>query len=292
MSEQTRGEQIFHTVAIVHVADETGADRVGTACLISATDRAIYNTPGPDKLILVTALHVVTESTHVLVSLPAWNDSEVKPYTIDVELPGTTDEAWVSEPDLDLAAFPLSRVLHVKSGHDMSVLGIAANDGLGPWVESDLDALSDLFFVGFPDGRSNPISSLPLARRASPSTPFVGRYSALAETLLIDGSVFAGSSGSAVYAKQTGFTQGGAADGFALSSQFWFVGLLTDTHYVSRDASFGDLISKIDIEIDLGLVVRHGAVFRLAEKAARACGWRLYHNPVRLRDYPEFTTGR
>jgi hypothetical protein len=67
-----------------------------------------------------------------------------------------------------------------------------------PEQVSDLDAVEEVMFFGYPDALYNPVNLTPILRRGSTATPLQLNYGGEPE-FLIDASVFPGSSGSPVF---------------------------------------------------------------------------------------------
>jgi hypothetical protein len=67
-----------------------------------------------------------------------------------------------------------------------------------PETLESLDAIEDLTFVGYPDGRRDPFNHTPIVRQAITSTPIPQQWDNK-PAFLVDGSVFGGSSGSPVF---------------------------------------------------------------------------------------------
>ncbi len=120
-----------------------------------------------------------------------------------------------------------------------------------------LDALEDVFFIGFPDGRWDDTNKTPIMRKGTTATPatlfFDGR-----PQFLIDASVFPGNSGSPVFVMRTTNYISGTR---LMSEQIaMFVGVITGSLHQRHDVTVFDTTSEITEQLDLGLVVNVGAV--------------------------------
>ncbi len=101
-----------------------------------------------------------------------------------------------------------------------------------------LDAIEELIFVGYPDGRWDSANQTPIVRRGITATPVWLDYDGL-PYFLIDGAVFPGSSGSPVLVYNSGgFNVGGR---FAIGQRLMLVGVLTESLIRNQSVHFGEL---------------------------------------------------
>ena len=111
---------------------------------------------------------------------------------------------------------------------------------------SDLAALEEITFIGYPSGLYDEKNKPPLIRRGITATPIWNDYQG-EKAFLIDASVFPGSSGSPVFI----FNQGSysTGDGIVIGSRLYFVGVVSQT-----------IVRNGKEYLDLGKVVRSDAI--------------------------------
>ncbi|MFN4103602.1 MAG: serine protease [Tepidimonas sp.] len=171
-------------------------------------------------------------------------------------------EAWHRHPDadIDLAVLPLQPLLQAAAaqGAQLYVQPIASDRLAGPQELARLDALEEVWFVGYPSGVWDQVNALPILRRGTTATPpavdFEGR-----PQFLVDAAVYPGSSGSPVFVR--------AADGSGL----WLAGVVAAVFFreeslrlTPQPVPASTALQALGTEmIDLGLVVKAQAVREL-----------------------------
>lgn len=131
----------------------------------------------------------------------------------------------------------------------------------------DLDAIEDITFVGYPDGRFDTHNKTPVGRHGTTATPIHWLWQG-AKKFLVDASVFPGSSGSPVFIVQRrGYKQG---DAFLMDQgRILFVGILSEVYRHGADVEYAVSkrpVSDVREVLDLGVVYR----WELVEEAIDA----------------------
>jgi len=190
----------------------------------------IYNVPVPSKEgqsvpLLVTNHHVVNGAKRGLIELIERDgDQPNREKRVRIEISADALGQHVSA-ELDVALIPLGPTLNQvqAAGRPAFFRSITPDIIPAPDVLSQLAAMEEVVFIGYPSGLRDEINANPLIRRGITSTPvwndFHGR-----PAFLIDAGVFPGSSGSPVFI----FNQGAYAtkDGLVVGSRLLFLGMI------------------------------------------------------------------
>ncbi len=255
---------LFNTVRLV--VDKEPDAAVATGFIFVRDDEdAPTNIP-----LLVTNRHVLDDSRGVQLEFArsdgkgGWRPGARIVYSINFATP----DVWFSHPnpDVDVALLPLAEVFEDAErehgeGPFHSVIRdeqFALDDEM-----SNLDAVEDVLFVGYPSGIADPVNHVPVVRRAITATPPALDYGGL-PAFLIDGSVFPGSSGSPVFLVDRGSWRP-SEGGLAVGSRFFFLGVVAKAYLrpvkgTVRLITTSDGTSTHDEAIDLGIVYKASAV--------------------------------
>ncbi|MDM7464273.1 serine protease [Tepidimonas taiwanensis] len=168
-------------------------------------------------------------------------------------------DAWHRHPDdtVDLAVLPLEPLLVAaqQQGATLYVEPIASDRIADAPALARLDALEEVWFVGYPSGVWDGVNALPILRRGTTATPPAVDFEGQPQ-FLIDAAVYPGSSGSPVFVR--------AADGSGL----WLAGVVAAVFFREESlqlspapvpASTGLQATGAEM-IDLGLVIKAQAV--------------------------------
>lgn len=190
----------------------------------------IYNVPIPGKPeqsvpLLVTNCHVVNGAKRGLIELvERIGDQPNREKRVRVEISADALGQHVN-PELDIAIIPLGPTLNQVEAAGRPAFFRSITPDIIPTADalSQLSALEDIVFIGYPSGLRNDVNASPLIRRGITSTPvwndFEGR-----PVFLIDAGVFPGSSGSPVFI----LNQGAYAtkEGLVVGSRLLFLGMI------------------------------------------------------------------
>ncbi|MBS3936066.1 MAG: trypsin-like peptidase domain-containing protein [Sulfuritalea sp.] len=196
-------------------------------------------------------------------------------FRLDIE---DFSQAWFYHPDasVDLAVLPL-RPLEAHIREQGGEIFYQAIDGRlipdGATV-TNLDALEQVIFVGYPSGVWDKANLMPILRRGTTATPVFLDFEARPE-FLVDAAVYPGSSGSPVFLYDSDtIAQRGAA------RRFLFLGVVAavffkeeSNHLVSAPIPASQQTAVYSSEmIDLGLVIKSSQVRAAAEAYLREAG--------------------
>ncbi len=256
---------LFSTLRLITYS-ANGASSEGTGFIMDLELEPEHSTP-----VLVTNKHVIEGAEHIELQFALADDEggvllgQTQPVRI-----ASGSASFLGHPDseIDVAIAPIGAIVAAVPQRlfyravPMSLLPDEA-------TLADLDAIEDLIFVGYPDGRWDLVNRTPLIRRGITATPvgidFDGR-----PCFLIDGSVFAGSSGSPVFVYNSGgFSVGGK---FAVGQRMLLVGVLTATLTRERALRFGELSSILEQELHLGMVFNWRAIRETIEALCKNAG--------------------
>src|SRR5262249_54262203 len=142
-------------------------------------------------------------------------------------------KAWHGHPDddIDVTVMPLAPVLEMLSNAGVTpfLQWIDRNVTATPDLISQLDALEDVVFIGYPNGIWDAKNFLPVSRRGTTATHIAVDFQGKKQFLL-DASVFPGSSGSPVFL----FNKGMFADrqgNTNIATRFAFLGVIAAVYF-------------------------------------------------------------
>jgi hypothetical protein len=241
---------------------EDGEGAQGTGFLVDLELQAGAITP-----VLVTNAHVLEAATEITIHLPASAGPRevLLGDTVKVRLPLEGDRYFAPSDD-DIAIVPIGQLLLELADQPcrpfvryLPVSAFPTDDDL-----NELDALEQVVFLGFPDGRWDEVNRTPIFRRGITATPTQLQYNGKPQFLL-DASVFPGSSGSPVFVtrERTLWSEGG---GLVAEHRALFVGLITQSLLRAGRMKVLDITAEIEESLDLGVVTHVSAVVRALEQ--------------------------
>lgn len=216
----------------------------------------IYNVPVPSAPnqsipLLVTNLHVVDKAKRALVEFVERVDSGPAPdRRVRVELDSASNQMKKSI-SLDIAIFPLGPAINEMGQKGRPPFFRSVTPELIPSesAESDLAAMEEIVFIGYPSGLRDEKSASPLIRRGITASPVWNDFGG-EPAFMIDAGVFPGSSGSPVFILNQGAYP--TKDALVVGSRILFLGVLTQT--IVRSSKTGDTY------LGLGKVIKSRAV--------------------------------
>jgi hypothetical protein len=216
----------------------------------------IYNVPVPNKPgqsvpLLVTNHHVVNDAKRGLIEFVERNgDQPERQKRVRVEV-GTDALLGLTNSTLDVALIPLGAVLNQveTAGRPAFFRSITPDIIPSSEVVSELAAMEEIVFIGYPSGLRDETNANPLIRRGITSTPVWNDYHGR-PSFLIDAGVFPGSSGSPVFILNQGAYP--TKTGLAIGSRLLFLGMISQTMVRTEPGR--------EIFLGLGEVVRSSAL--------------------------------
>ena len=270
MEPKTLVQQLlFSTVRIE--SDKPSGTEAGTSFIFN------YNYDAKRYLFLITNRHVIqgAQVGRFFFTLADGESPQVGK-RCDIRVDDFQD-AWVAHPDssVDVAAMPLAPIVDLlqKRGQPPFIRSISS--GMVPNDEqmSQLDALEEVVFIGYPSGMFDSKNLMPIIRRGTTATPVQFDFDG-SRTFLVDASVFPGSSGSPVLICNQGFYTGG--NGLVVGNRALFLGVLAQAVFREEEGkiriaapSDNAPIVRTQQMIDLGVVYKSATVVETVEEVLR-----------------------
>ena len=256
-------EKIIQTTAVIECSVSNGKKAVGTGFFFSV----LFNKDGNKQGIypyLVTNKHVIINAKDGLFKVKI-SDGTAKGRVNSINFKPSD---WIFHPDesVDVAIMNIAGALNHYSKEKTPVIFNSISAEIIPTpsqIESQLDAIEDIIFIGYPSGIYDEDQLIPIARKGITATPISKNFRNKPQ-FLIDASVFPGSSGSPVFIINKGMyaaKEGGVMLG---GSRVLFLGILSKAHYRKADGDLTVLdvpvvqfpIFKPNEMIDLGVVIK------------------------------------
>lgn len=268
----TPGRQLlFSTVRISNILTN-GLLSTGTGFLLWVQLEQDQISP-----LLVTNKHVVADSQQLVLHFIGRKPDSDQPalgQAVDAQL---DPNRWVGHPDpsIDVAVVPLAPLY--LQGIGQQIFTRALHMGLLASEVKELytDAIEEITFIGYPDGRHDPKHLTPIVRRGITATPLDLDMGG-APTFLVDGSVFGGSSGSPVFLFNEGTYR--SAAGLHVGTRTALVGIISAT-WVRRDALPVEVAAtdhvKIAKELNLGVAFNSRAIKETIEAFTTEAGLKI-----------------
>jgi S1-C subfamily serine protease len=218
MEVRTAAEQLLFTTVRIEV-DVPGGTATGTAFIFT------YDWDDKQAHFLVTNKHVVDDAERGRFFFTLM-DEDHKPLIGQRYNCGFNNFrlAWHYHPDpnVDIAVMPMVPILTQIHDAGYRVFFKSVTDDLVPAQDqaTDLDAVEDVMFIGYPDGIYDVKHLMPIVRRGITATPFEIDYNGEPK-FLIDASVFPGSSGSPVFSLRPAGSRTAAGLYVSLLCIFW-----------------------------------------------------------------------
>jgi Trypsin-like peptidase domain len=265
---QTVAEQLFFTTVFVSAVGPDGSSWSGTGFIhgIEVEEGTLH--------LLVTNKHVLhgaSEITFRMIRGTANNLPDLG-HATEMTVRGLPPDAWQGHADdeVDVAVFPLGAVMQrmASNGAPPFFRSVASEQLASEELLSEIDALEQVTFVGYPSGLYDRSNYLPIARRGMTATPVVVDYNGL-PAFLIDASVFPGSSGSPVFLADRGLHTSRDGGTILGNPRFALLGVLAAVHMREVAGKIVELPAQLGIVVpevlDLGIVFRAEAITAAAD---------------------------
>lgn len=257
MDVNTLYKDLMFSVLRLVTSNEDGDGNRGTGVIVD-----LEVIPGKITPVLVTNKHVVKDATEISLELPASKGPTgvILGNSAQIEMKLEGDKFFSPrDKDVDIAILPFGAVL--QGFHNLHpkpfVRFLPVSEFPSSEEYASLDALEEVFFMGFPDGRWDSVNKTPIIRRGVTATPVTLPFDGKPE-FLIDASVFPGSSGSPLFvARTTTFLSNSELVTQKLAI---FAGIVTKYHHRTHQVPVFDTETEVIESIDLGLVTNVTAV--------------------------------
>ena len=177
---------------------------------------------------LITNYHVVENATRIITEFVRAEDN--KPQTknrIKVELDSKKFLSF-SNKVLDISAIPIAPITNQILQSGTNIFYRVIDNNIIPKKDqlSELSAIEEITFIGYPNGIYDTENMLPIVRRGITATPIWNDFNNQ-KKFLIDAGVYPGSSGSPVFI----FNQGSFStnQGLVVGSRLMFIGMLSES---------------------------------------------------------------
>ncbi len=192
-------KMLLHSTIRIVCVQSNGISSIGTGFF--------YNFPYPSDTnhsipVIVTCKHVVSGSTVGILdfALAKTNSFDRTQPHFQVKV-WNFESRWINHPDtnIDIAILPIAPFERELSdqGKRLDVVPFSQDQLITTNELTEIGALQDIKFIGYPIGISDELNNLPIARQGMTATDLSIDYEGRKE-FLIDASVFPGSSGSPV----------------------------------------------------------------------------------------------
>jgi len=188
-------ERLFYTTVRISGFDTAGNEVEGTAFFLRAKNNGI------EDVFLVSNRHLVKDIRRCVLKLHAYRYGRPdRTRTVDLDIKGI-DRLWIHhEGGTDISILPISSIMGYIDHSDAKAYFQALDGAMVPDERStreQIDAVEDVYFIGYPNGLYDDVHNLPIIRKGTTSTPFWVDFKGERQ-FLIDGNIFPGSSGSPV----------------------------------------------------------------------------------------------
>lgn len=241
--------QLLYTTVPVQTHRDEGKDQIGTGFFYSVqTDQEETTVP-----LILTNRHVVEDADSATLQF-TFSDEEGSPTTESLSVGISSDrlEAFQT-PELDLVALPVGDILNELSSQGHNIFFRSVTQDLVPDEEAltDLSAIEDVTFIGYPSGLMDEANLTPIVRRGITATAVWNDYKG-SRAFLIDAGVYPGSSGSPVFIFNRGsYTT--SDGGLAVGNRLLFLGAISET-MIHQESTFSQAY------LGLGKVIRADAI--------------------------------
>lgn len=275
MRVQSTAEQLYFTTVKIESYYPDGQVGTGTGFIFR-----YINSEGTTSEFLVTNKHVINDpnigkSTHGAFTFIKGEEINGNSPKLGHGFQSCIEsdywvKAWFGHPNdnIDIAVFvlgPTVNYIQDTLGQPIFCRGIPSNLVPTDEVVTELDAVEDIIFIGYPNGIWDKVNLLPIIRRGTTATPLQIDYEGEPK-FLIDASVFSGSSGSPV------FVQNKKVGGLP---EFLLVGVIAAVYQVRSKSeiiqtpiptSVNYLAEVINTQmIDLGIVFKSRTIIETIE---------------------------
>jgi hypothetical protein len=269
MRVDSLSEQLLFTTVRIETVEESGELGVGTGFILALQKEK------SEVLFLVTNRHLVEHMSEADLTFTLARDQQPDlGMTCRFNVTGFRS-GWHFHPDnaVDIAVCPFVPILDFVSseGHTVYFRSIPISLFPDEKLLSEVDAIENCVFIGYPNGIWDDRNNLPVVRRAITAAPVTVDFQGKPQ-FLIDGSVFPGSSGSPVFLHNPSpFSP--KTGGMVVGARFNFLGILSSGFFRREQGrmEMGTIpTAQVQIPVteemlDLGVVLKWSVVLETVE---------------------------
>jgi len=241
--------QLLFMTTPIYTKKKTGETSVGTGFFYNKSHPTDPNLSIP---MLVTNRHVIDNASEGVIQIFT-ADKDGKPITkerVSINLDSGFFSSFKISNEYDLAMIPIGGVFNHMNNIGNPPFFRAADKSIIPNEEqrSELAAIEDIVFIGYPSGIIDSHSGLPLIRKGITASPLWGKFQGKNE-FLIDAGVFPGSSGSPVFILNQGSYVSGT--NLVVGTRVMLVGFIYQTIQALTDKAYlglGRAINSSEIQ--------------------------------------------
>jgi len=261
MRLRSTSEKLLLSTVRIEILDDPDAVGYGTGFFFQRTS------PIGPVTFLVTNKHVVQGASRAQIvvtrrdgNLPLIGKGQLLTFK-------NFESRWHSHPDpnIDICVMPFGPVIAELEKEHIQIAWSYISDSIIPSDEPDrqLDAIESIQFIGYPIALADEFNKTPLIRQGITATPYALDYEGQ-PLLLIDASVFPGSSGSPVVTLlQSPLALG--SSGEQLTYRYHFLGVISHTILVDREGQVKTI--KIPMRPSLASIVANAIHIGVVQKA-------------------------
>ncbi|MFC1544934.1 serine protease [Gemmatimonadota bacterium] len=178
---------------------------------------------------------------------------------------------WFFHPDpqIDIAVMALVPAFNQITQKNIKIYFRCLSESIIPNEQqiSEIDAIEDVLFIGYPNGIFDTHNLLPVARKGITATPIAIDYENRPH-FLIDASVFPGSSGSPVFLYTKGGWNQKESGALKLENRLFFLGMISSGYFQEEEGKIEFIEVPTDLRpvyktnqmINLGIVIKSSKV--------------------------------
>ena len=260
-------EQMQFSTTRIETQDSEGKGYSGTGFFFN------YRLSNGDVVpLIITNKHVVEKMSvgRVVMTQADKNGEPMLPsYTVAID---EFEKRWLFHPDpeVDLCAFPLMHIVNFAKSKGVDLYFKAFDENLIPNKETvnSLDAVEDIYMVGYPNGLWDAVNNKPIVRKGITATDVKYDYNGKKE-FVIDAASFPGSSGSPIFICNSGGYSDKKGSFYIGKSRIILLGVLYagpqltiagDVKVVTIPTAKQIAVSVTDIPTNLGYVIKSNRI--------------------------------